>query len=81
MRRLVAALIRLYQLTISPLLGPTCRFTPSCSEYTLLAVDKHGVVQGVWLGVRRLLKCHPFHPGGYDPVPEGTGRGRRGRGG
>lgn len=62
-------LIRLYQLAISPLLGPHCRFHPSCSTYCMESLNAHGTRVGVWLGVRRLLKCHPFHPGGFDPVP------------
>ncbi|MGE0354925.1 MAG: membrane protein insertion efficiency factor YidD [Gemmatimonadales bacterium] len=62
-------MIRLYQLTISPVLPPSCRFTPSCSQYTREAILKYGVLRGGWMGLRRLLRCHPFHPGGYDPVP------------
>lgn len=61
--------VRLYQWTISPLLGMTCRFHPSCSEYMIESLKKHGVVKGVWLGLKRLGKCHPWHPGGPDPVP------------
>ena len=60
--------IRSYRLFISPLLPPSCRFTPSCSEYAMQAIKKYGAVRGVYLGARRLLRCHPFHPGGYDPV-------------
>jgi putative membrane protein insertion efficiency factor len=60
--------IRVYQLLISPLLGPTCRFMPSCSQYTIDAIEHRGFLEGIWLGLRRLLRCHPFHPGGYDPV-------------
>jgi putative membrane protein insertion efficiency factor len=63
------ALVRLYQLTISRLLPSSCRFYPSCSEYTRQAIERYGVVDGVWLGVKRLVRCHPFNPGGYDPVP------------
>jgi putative membrane protein insertion efficiency factor len=63
------ALIRMYQRLISPLLPPACRFEPSCSEYSRQAFEKHGFFKGFWLTVRRILKCHPFHPGGYDPVP------------
>jgi putative membrane protein insertion efficiency factor len=61
-------LIRAYQLTISPLLPPSCRFTPTCSEYALQAIGKYGALRGAYLTLRRLLKCHPFHAGGYDPV-------------
>ena len=62
--------IHLYQHTLSILLGPSCRFTPSCSSYALLSIQRFGIVDGVWLALKRLVKCHPFHPGGYDPVPE-----------
>lgn len=68
-RRTIAMLIRGYQRVISPALPPSCRFTPSCSQYTLEAVERYGVVRGGWLGARRIVRCHPFHPGGYDPVP------------
>lgn len=68
-RRLGAGLIRGYQRFISPAFPPRCRFSPSCSHYTLEAVERYGVVRGSWLGVKRLAKCHPFHRGGYDPVP------------
>jgi putative membrane protein insertion efficiency factor len=68
-RRLVAALIRGYQLMLSPLLPPSCRFTPSCSQYALEAVTRYGAVRGTWLAALRLARCHPFHPGGFDPVP------------
>ena len=61
--------IRAYQYLISPVLPNACRFHPSCSQYTYQAVVKYGALKGVYLGLRRLLKCHPFHPGGYDPVP------------
>lgn len=70
MKWLIRLLIRGYQLVISPLLGPRCRFYPTCSQYTLEAVELHGVIRGLWLGIRRVSKCHPFHPGGVDPVPE-----------
>lgn len=59
-----------YRYTLSPLLGCNCRFYPSCSEYALQALEYHGAVKGTYLSVRRLLKCHPFHPGGFDPVPD-----------
>ena len=62
--------IHLYQHTLSILLGPSCRFTPSCSSYALLSIQRFGIVEGFWLTLKRLVKCHPFHPGGYDPVPE-----------
>jgi hypothetical protein len=61
-------LLRAYKLLISPLLPPSCRFTPTCSEYAIEAIKKHGALRGTYLGARRLLRCHPFHPGGYDPV-------------
>jgi uncharacterized protein len=59
--------IRAYQVTLSPLIGPVCRFEPSCSRYMIGAIRKYGVLKGVWKGARRILKCHPWHPGGYDP--------------
>jgi len=62
-------LIRGYQRGISPVLPSSCRFSPSCSQYTLEAVERYGVVRGGWLGARRLVRCHPFNPGGFDPVP------------
>ena len=61
-------LVRLYQLTISRMLPSSCRFYPSCSEYTRQAIERYGLPHGVWLGVRRISRCHPFNPGGYDPV-------------
>jgi putative membrane protein insertion efficiency factor len=69
MRYLAAALIRLYQWTLSPLLGPTCRFYPSCSQYALQSILRFGFFHGAWLTLRRLGRCHPWHPGGFDPVP------------
>ncbi|HYB63620.1 MAG TPA: membrane protein insertion efficiency factor YidD, partial [Steroidobacteraceae bacterium] len=69
MRRLVRAAIRFYQLALSPLVGPACRFYPSCSQYALEAVARFGVLRGGWLSILRLGRCHPFNPGGYDPVP------------
>jgi putative membrane protein insertion efficiency factor len=68
-------LIELYRLAISPLLGPCCRFSPSCSQYAQEAIRRHGPLRGAWLGLRRILRCHPFHPGGYDPVPTGERHG------
>lgn len=61
-------LIRGYRLFISPLLPPSCRFTPTCSEYAIEAIEKYGALRGVYMGARRILRCHPFHAGGYDPV-------------
>jgi uncharacterized protein len=64
---LLIAVVRLYQWTLSPLLGQRCRFEPSCSSYFILAVQKHGAVRGSLRGIWRICRCHPFHPGGYDP--------------
>ncbi|HEX2835791.1 MAG TPA: membrane protein insertion efficiency factor YidD [Thermoanaerobaculia bacterium] len=69
MRGVALFLLRSYKRFISPLLPPMCRFEPTCSVYTMQAVEKYGVIRGVWLGARRLLRCHPFNPGGWDPVP------------
>lgn len=69
MRHVATLLIRIYQWTVSPLLGPTCRFHPSCSNYALEAINRFGILRGGWLTVRRLGRCHPWHPGGFDPVP------------
>lgn len=67
--RVGIVLIRGYQRFLSPIIPPSCRFTPSCSQYALEAVARYGLIRGTWLGGRRLLRCHPFHPGGFDPVP------------
>ena len=67
--RIILWVINFYQRFISPALAPSCRFVPSCSEYAYQAVQKYGVFRGLWLGLGRLLRCHPFCPGGYDPVP------------
>ena len=69
MKYLLVALLRTYQYAISPFLGRRCRYYPSCSEYAVEAVEKHGAIKGGWLGVKRVCRCHPWHPGGYDPVP------------
>jgi uncharacterized protein len=69
MRTILKGLIRLYRYCISPLLGSNCRFYPSCSCYAEEALEHHGVIRGSYLAARRLLRCHPWHPGGYDPVP------------
>jgi len=69
MARLLLALIHLYRWTFSPLLGNACRFEPSCSRYTAACIERFGASRGCWLGLKRLLRCHPWHPGGYDPPP------------
>ena len=69
MKYLVLHLIRFYQKLISPLLPSSCRFHPSCSHYGYQAIKKYGVLKGGWLAIKRIGRCHPFHPGGYDPVP------------
>lgn len=68
-RRAALFLLRLYKRFLSPLLPPMCRFEPTCSVYTMQAVEKYGALRGSWLGMRRLARCHPFNPGGWDPVP------------
>ncbi|MDH5409131.1 MAG: membrane protein insertion efficiency factor YidD [Gammaproteobacteria bacterium] len=70
MQRLIIALIRLYRLILSPFVGQHCRFHPTCSEYAIDAVHQHGTFKGSWLAARRLSKCHPWHEGGLDPVPD-----------
>lgn len=74
MRTVAVFLIRVYQWTISPLLGPNCRFYPSCSQYAADAVERFGLPRGAWLAVKRIGRCHPWHPGGYDPVPDPQAR-------
>jgi putative membrane protein insertion efficiency factor len=69
MRRFVLASIRFYKRFISPALGSNCRYYPSCSQYTYTAIERYGVLRGGWMGAKRIARCHPFHPGGYDPVP------------
>ena len=68
MRTIAIFLLRAYKYALSPLLPPSCRFTPTCSEYAAEAIERHGFLQGSWMGLRRILRCHPFSPGGYDPV-------------
>lgn len=68
-RKIARWLIKAYQMMISPYLGPACRFYPSCSEYASQAIDRYGLWKGGWLAGKRLSRCHPFHPGGVDPVP------------
>ena len=69
MKTLLLALIRGYQYALRPMLGANCRFAPSCSDYAREAIERHGALGGGWLALRRVLRCHPYHPGGYDPVP------------
>ncbi|MFK4997356.1 membrane protein insertion efficiency factor YidD [Bacillus sp. N9] len=68
--KIVLKIIRCYQIVISPLKPPTCRFYPTCSQYGLESIQRFGAIRGGWLTCKRILKCHPFHPGGFDPVPE-----------
>lgn len=70
-RQMVLLPVRFYRLVISPVLGPHCRFAPSCSSYAIEAIETHGVARGSVLSIRRILRCHPWSPGGYDPVPGG----------
>lgn len=70
MKRFFTFLIRVYQVSLSPLKPfPTCRFIPTCSDYAIQAIQKYGIMKGMWLSIKRISRCHPFHPGGYDPVP------------
>ena len=69
MRKSAIGLIVVYQRLISPLLGQVCRYEPTCSEYTRQAIERYGVGKGTWMGTKRIARCHPFHKGGYDPVP------------
>ncbi|MFO1315392.1 MAG: membrane protein insertion efficiency factor YidD [Burkholderiales bacterium] len=69
MRTILLALIRAYQYALRPMLGSNCRFYPSCSDYAREAIERHGALRGLWLAVKRVGKCHPYHPGGFDPVP------------
>ena len=69
MKVILIWLIRGYRILISPLFPPSCRFNPTCSQYALTAVERFGAWRGSWLAIKRILRCHPFHPGGYDPVP------------
>jgi uncharacterized protein len=70
MKPILIGLIKGYRMLISPLFAPTCRFQPTCSQYAMEAIDRFGTVRGTWLAIRRITRCHPFHPGGYDPVPQ-----------
>ena len=69
MKYILMGIIRFYQMTISRVMPPSCRFTPSCSHYGYAAIEKHGAIKGSWMAAKRISRCHPFHPGGYDPVP------------
>ncbi len=77
-RRGLIAAIRAYRFFLSPWLGNQCRFYPTCSQYALTAIERHGAVRGTWLALWRLLRCHPWHPGGIDPVPEQFGKQKHG---
>jgi hypothetical protein len=79
-RRLAVVIVHLYQWTLSPMLGPACRYEPTCSAYMVEALERHGLLRGVWLGLRRIGRCHPLGGSGYDPVPEIAVTGERRRG-
>ncbi len=70
MKGFLKAILRAYKFLISPLLPPSCRFYPSCSDYARMSIDRHGALKGVFLAMKRVLRCHPLNPGGYDPIPE-----------
>jgi putative membrane protein insertion efficiency factor len=74
---LAIAVIRFYRYFVSPLIPPSCRFQPTCSAYMIEAIEKHGAYKGLWLGIKRIGKCHPGHPGGHDPVPDYEGKTRQ----
>ena len=79
MKKVLILLIRFYQKFISPMFPAKCRFYPTCSQYTLEAIKEHGAIKGTYLGIRRILKCHPFHEGGYDPVPKKENKNSEGK--
>lgn len=68
-RTVALVLVRFYRSYVSPLFPPTCRYVPTCSEYAMIALQKYGFIKGSWLAIKRICRCHPWHPGGYDPVP------------
>jgi hypothetical protein len=68
-RSVLVWLVKAYRYAVSPMLGPSCRFEPSCSSYAVEALERHGATRGTWLAAKRVCRCHPWHPGGYDPVP------------
>lgn len=70
MKKVLLWLIRIYKSVVSPWLGNHCRYSPTCSEYAYQSIERHGVFKGLWFGTKRILRCHPFHAGGYDPVPD-----------
>jgi putative membrane protein insertion efficiency factor len=72
MRLVLKFLIRAYQLAVSPMFAPSCRYYPTCSHYALEAIESHGALRGSWLATKRICRCHPFHEGGFDPVPNPT---------
>lgn len=80
MKRLLLAIIRAYQFLLSPWVGNQCRFYPTCSHYAVEAIERHGAVGGSWLALRRIGRCHPWHPGGMDPVPESCSCGNHSHG-
>ena len=79
MKKILILLIKFYQKFISPMFPAKCRFYPTCSQYTLEAIKEHGAIKGTYLGIKRILKCHPFHEGGYDPIPKRENKNSEGK--